>query len=104
MGVPCNQFGSQEPGKSEEIQSFCRLNYDVTFPMMAKVKVRGKNKVPLFKTLTEETSKEIRGSIKWNFTKFLVDTEGQVVRRFGSRTSPLSEKVVDAIESLLPPI
>ncbi|PLT34940.1 glutathione peroxidase [Bacillus sp. V5-8f] len=89
LGFPCNQFLSQEPGDELEIDSFCRLNYGVTFPMFAKVDVKGKEAHPLFEYLTDNAP-GVMGSkaIKWNFTKFLVDKEGRVVRRYAPQTKP----------------
>ncbi len=89
LGFPCDQFGHQEPGTEEEIQQFCSLNYDVTFPMFSKIKVNGGDAHPLYKFLKEEKP-GILGleSIKWNFTKFLVDRAGTVVKRYGSRDTP----------------
>src|SRR5215475_9043034 len=100
LGFPCNQFLSQEPGDEKEIQQFCSLKYNVTFPMFAKVEVNGKNTHPLYKHLKDSA----RGflwtrAIKWNFTKFLVDREGRVVRRFATATEP--KKLAGAIERLL---
>ena len=82
IGFPANNFGGQEPGSNEEILSFCQTKFDVTFPMMAKVSVKGKDKHPLFRRLTE--GNEFSGEIKWNFTKFLIDREGKLAGRFGS--------------------
>lgn len=96
LGFPCNQFLGQEPLDGEEIESFCQMNYDVTFPIFAKVKVNGKDAHPLFKELKEASS---AGVIKWNYTKFLVDKEGQVVDRFAPTTKP--EELTDAIEQLV---
>lgn len=89
LGFPCNQFLGQEPGDELEIDSFCRLNYGVTFPMFAKVDVKGKDAHPLFTYLTENAP-GMMGSkaIKWNFTKFLIDREGSVVKRFAPQTKP----------------
>ncbi|MFZ5617039.1 MAG: glutathione peroxidase [Pseudomonadota bacterium] len=89
LGFPCNQFGAQEPGDEKEIQSFCSLNYGVTFPMFAKVDVNGATAHPLYQFLKHE-KKGALGSeaIKWNFTKFLVDGEGKVVARFGPQDTP----------------
>ena len=89
LGFPCDQFGHQEPGTEEEIQQFCSLNYDVTFPMFSKIMVNGGDAHPLYKFLKEEKP-GIFGleSIKWNFAKFLVDREGTVVKRYGSRDTP----------------
>jgi glutathione peroxidase len=100
LGFPCNQFGHQEPGSESEIESFCQLNYGVTFPMFAKVDVNGANAHPLFVYLTEKAP-GILGtkSIKWNFTKFLVDKNGNVVGRFAPQTKPSELK--QEIEKLL---
>ncbi len=89
IGFPCNQFGGQEPGSDSEIQSFCSLNFGVTFPVMAKIEVNGPNAIPLFQYLKKE-AKGILGteSIKWNFTKFLVSREGKVVARFAPNDTP----------------
>jgi glutathione peroxidase len=101
IGFPSNDFGNQEPGTAEEIGNFCRLNYGVTFPMMAKVHTRGTDQAPVYRTLTAEGSDEFRGEIRWNFTKFLVDPEGRVVARFEPKVVPLDERVTSAIEELL---
>lgn len=100
LGFPCNQFGSQEPGTEKEIQNFCRVNFGVTFPMFSKIKVNGDETHPLYVYLKSEKP-GILGSeaIKWNFTKFLVDKEGNVVERFASSTTPASME--DKIEALL---
>lgn len=89
LGFPCNQFGGQEPGTEADIASFCELNYGVTFPMFAKVDVNGDDAHPLFKYVTEKAT-GILGtkSIKWNFTKFLVDRQGNVVDRYASTDTP----------------
>ncbi len=89
LGFPCNQFGKQEPGTNDEIKEFCSLNYQVSFPLFDKIEVNGKEAHPLFKYLKKEAP-GILGTeaIKWNFTKFLVDKEGRVVKRFASATSP----------------
>jgi glutathione peroxidase len=89
LGFPCNQFANQEPGGNEEIAAFCSLQYGVTFPIFAKIEVNGKNAHPLFKYL----KRRARGflgttAVKWNFTKFLVDREGRVVRRYAPNTKP----------------
>jgi glutathione peroxidase len=89
LGFPCDQFGHQEPGNEEEIKNFCSLTYDVTFPMFAKVDVNGENAHPLYKHLKEEKSGILGiGAIKWNFTKFLIDKHGQVVKRFAPTDKP----------------
>ena len=89
LGFPCNQFGAQEPGSEAEIEQFCELNYGVTFPMFAKVDVNGESASPLYKHL-KSSKKGMLGSegIKWNFTKFLVDREGNVVERYAPQTEP----------------
>jgi glutathione peroxidase len=100
LGFPCNQFGKQDPGSNEEIQSFCQLNYGVSFPMFGKLEVNGGNAAPLFKHLKSEAPGALgTEAIKWNFTKFLVDREGNVVKRFASATKP--EQLASAIEALL---
>lgn len=85
IGVPCNQFGAQEPGSDEEIQKFCKLEYGVKFPVLAKVEVNGPNEAPLYTWLKAETDKQ---DIKWNFTKFLVNKNGKVMKRFESKVEP----------------
>lgn len=92
VAVPCNQFGAQEPGSNETIQEFCQLNYGLSFPVMGKIDVNGVDQHPLYKYLTTQAKGLITDSIKWNFTKFLVDKEGTVVERFAPITKP------DAIE------
>ena len=89
LGFPCNQFGAQEPGSEKDIEQFCELNYGVTFPMFAKVDVNGANATPLYRHL-KSAKKGLLGSeaIKWNFTKFLVDREGNVVERYAPNTEP----------------
>ena len=89
LGFPCNQFGAQEPGSSEEIADFCSRTYDVTFPLFGKVDVNGANEHPLFTFLKDEKPGALgTRSIKWNFTKFLVGRDGQVLKRYGSSTTP----------------
>jgi len=91
LGFPCNQFGSQEPGSEAEIQNFCRVNFGVTFPMFAKINVNGDQTHPLYRYLKSQQPGILGSeSIKWNFTKFLVDKEGIVQDRFGSSTKPKS--------------
>lgn len=99
LGFPCNQFGSQDPGSNEEISQFCSSNYGVTFPMFSKIDVKGENAHPLFKYLTKETKGIINDQIKWNFTKFLVDKNGNVIDRFSPQTKP--ENIRDKIERAL---
>jgi glutathione peroxidase len=100
LGFPCDQFGHQEPGNEEEIRNFCSLNYDVTFPMFAKIEVNGAGAHPLYEHL-KSAAKGILGTegIKWNFTKFLVDRDGQVVRRYAPNDKP--ESLQQDIEALL---
>ena len=100
LGFPCNQFGGQEPGSEEEIASFCSLEYGVTFPMHGKVEVNGANQHPLFAWLTGPESPH-SGKIRWNFSKFLVSREGDLIGRWGSMTNPESGKTVKAIEAAL---
>lgn len=97
LGFPCNDFGGQEPGTNEEIKSFCSLNYKVTFSMFDKVKVKGDAKAPLFDLLTNN-SVTGKSSIRWNFEKFIIDKEGNVVDRFRSATKPDSKKITSLIE------
>jgi glutathione peroxidase len=97
VGVPANNFGGQEPGTNEEIKTFCTRNYNVTFPMMSKVSVKGEDKAPLYGYLTENTG----GDVKWNFTKFLVDKNGKIVNRFESKVTPESPEVTAAVEKAL---
>ena len=100
LGFPCNQFGAQEPGGKEEIQAFCQLNYGVSFPMFDKVDVNGSNTHPLYEYLKKQATGVLGSeSIKWNFTKFLVNREGKVVDRFAPTTKP--EDMVRDIEALL---
>jgi len=100
LGFPCNQFGEQEPGSEAEIESFCEVNYGVTFPMFAKVDVNGDGTAPLYKYLKKEKP-GLLGSeaIKWNFTKFLVDRDGRVVERYAPNTEPAA--IAGDIEKLL---
>ena len=99
LGFPCNQFGSQEPGDARQIEQFCSSNYDVTFPMFAKIDVNGANAHPLYTYLRAEKSGLLGSSIKWNFTKFLVDRRGRVVARHAPTTRP--ESLTKEIEALL---
>ncbi len=99
IGVPANEFGKQEPGTNEEIAKFCTSEYNVTFPMMAKVVVKGEGICPLYKYLTDkETDPKFAGPITWNFEKFLIARNGEIVERFKPKTKPESEQVVQAIE------
>jgi glutathione peroxidase len=100
LGVPANEFGKQEPGSNEEIAKFCESNYNVKFPMLAKVVVKGDGICPLYKHLTsKETNPKFGGEIKWNFTKFLVSKDGEIVGRFESAVEP--EQMTGAIEKEL---
>ncbi len=98
VGFPSNNFGSQEPGTNEEIAKFCKLKYDVSFEMMSKISVKGEDKHPLYKYLTEQADK--KGEIGWNFEKFLIDKTGKVVDRFESSVEPNGEKITKRLESL----
>jgi glutathione peroxidase len=102
VGIPANNFASQEPGTNEEIKQFCSNKYNVTFPMMSKVSVLGEDKTPLYVFLTDKTlNPRIGGEIKWNFTKFLFDRQGNPVARFEPAVTPDSPEVAAAIESAL---
>ncbi len=102
VGIPANNFGSQEPGTNQEIKTFCSSKYHVTFPMMAKVSVKGSDKTPLYQFLTDKTANpQTGGEIEWNFTKFLVGPDGRVITRFESKVEPDSPEVTAAIEKAL---
>lgn len=101
LGFPCNDFGGQEPGTQSEIKSFCSSKFHVSFPLFDKVRAKG-DKSPLYKTLTEEVDPALRGEIKWNFTKFLVDPTGRVVARFEPMVKPLDAEMLSQIEKVLP--
>jgi glutathione peroxidase len=102
VGVPANNFGGQEPGTNEEIKTFCSRTYNVTFPMFSKVSVKGEDETPLYKFLTSgQANKALAGDVQWNFTKFLVDRNGNVVARFDSAVTPDSSEVAAAIEAAL---
>jgi glutathione peroxidase len=103
IGVPCNQFMSQEPGTPEEIQTFCSTTYGVTFPLLEKTEVNGAGRHPLYAELTKVSDSEgAAGDIQWNFEKFLVAPGGDVVNRFRPRTEPDAPEVIAAIEAVLP--
>lgn len=102
MGFPSNDFGGQEPGDAQTIRRFVSETYGVTFPVFAKQKVKGPDKSPLYKTLTEDLPGDLKGEVGWNFTKFLVDPSGRVVARFPSQVDPLDPALVAAIERVLP--
>lgn len=100
LGFPCNQFGAQEPGDAEEIANFCKLTYDVSFPVYGKIDVNGDNAAPLYKYLKDEAPGLLGSkSIKWNFTKFLIDRSGKVVKRYPPQTKP--EDLARDIEALI---
>jgi glutathione peroxidase len=102
IGFPANNFGHQEPGTDSDIKTFCSSKYDVTFPMMSKISVKGDDKAPLYKFLTEEpTAGKFKGDIGWNFTKFVVDRNGNVMARFASAVTPEDPKLVGAVEKAL---
>ncbi len=102
LGFPANEFGSQEPGSDEEISEFCEKNYGVKFDMFSKVVVKGEAQCPLYKFLTsKETDPKFAGDITWNFEKFLIDRNGNIVARFSPKVKPDSEEVVSAIEDEL---
>jgi glutathione peroxidase len=103
LGVPCNQFGGQEPGSPDEIETFCSTTYGVTFPLTEKVEVNGPGRHPLYETLTAVPDAEGNaGDIQWNFEKFLVAPGGAVVARFRPTVEPEADEVVAAIEEALP--
>ena len=103
VGFPCNQFGGQEPGSAEEIQTFCSTTYGVSFPLFEKLDVNGENRHALYAELTEKADADGQaGDVQWNFEKFLISPEGEVLARFRPRTEPEDEAVVKAIEAALP--
>jgi glutathione peroxidase len=101
IGVPSNDFGAQEPGTNEEIKTFCSRIYNVTFPLMAKVPVKGAQKTPLYQYLTDPANAKAAGEVRWNFTKFLVGKDGKVLQRFEPGVSPDSPELAGAIEAAL---
>jgi len=102
IGIPANNFGSQEPGTNQEIKTFCQSKYSVTFPMMSKVSVKGGDMTPLYQFLTDKAANpQTGGDIKWNFTKFLIGPDGRVIARFESAVTPDSPEVTSAIEKAL---
>jgi glutathione peroxidase len=102
LGFPCNQFGAQEPGTEAEIEQFCTARFDVTFPMWSKLEVNGPGRHPLYAWLTaQDTQPDGPGDVRWNFAKFVVGKDGQVVARFGPTTAPTDEAVMAAIETAL---
>jgi glutathione peroxidase len=103
LGVPCNQFGGQEPGTAEEIHTFCETNYGVTFPLTEKVEVNGDGRHPLYAGLVDTPDADGHaGDIRWNFEKFLVGPDGSVVARFHPRVAPQAPELTSAIEKVLP--
>ncbi|MFI6080917.1 glutathione peroxidase [Streptomyces sp. NPDC051217] len=103
VGVPCNQFAGQEPGSAEEIETFCSTTYGVSFPLLEKSEVNGENRHPLYAALTERADAGGEaGDVQWNFEKFLISPEGEVVGRIRPRTEPEAPEVVAAIEAQLP--
>jgi glutathione peroxidase len=103
LGFPCNQFGSQEPGTAEEIADFCSATYGVTFPMFGKVEVNGPERNRLYAELTDaEDASGAAGDVQWNFEKFLISPDGEVVGRFRSKVKPDSPAIRDAILAVLP--
>jgi glutathione peroxidase len=102
VGIPANNFGSQEPGTNQEIKTFCQTKYSVTFPMMSKVSVKGEDQTPLYQFLTDKAANpQTGGEIQWNFTKFLIGPDGRVMARFEPATTPDSPEVTAAIEKAL---
>jgi len=102
LGFPANDFLGQEPGTNEEIQSFCTLNYGVTFPVFAKISVKGKNQHPLYQYLTsKQINHEFGGKISWNFNKFIIDREGNILGRFGSRIKPENPDLMAQLETAM---
>ena len=99
LGFPCDQFAHQEPGSDEDIQQFCKINFGVNFPLFKKVNVNGKDADPIFKYLKKALPGTIGSRIQWNFTKFLIDAEGNPVKRFSPKTTP--EKIENDIQELL---
>lgn len=99
LGFPSNEFAGQEPGSSDEIEEFCQVNYGVSFPMFEKTKVNGKNAHPLYQWLKSEQGGVLGDAIKWNFTKFLVNREGEVIERFAPQTEPAD--LAESIEAAL---
>ena len=99
IGVPCNQFGAQEPGSPDEIQTFCKKNYGVTFLMTEKISVKGNNQHPLYNWLTDKSLNGVKNStVKWNFQKYIVDRDGNLIDYFYSMTRPLSSKITKILK------
>ena len=104
LGFPCNQFGGQDPGENDEIQSFCQLNYGVSFPVLGKTEVNGDNAEPVYKWLKSQKKSLMMERIKWNFEKFLIGRDGQVKERWASLTKPesLEKAILDELEKEKP--
>lgn len=100
LAFPCNDFGAQEPGTNEEIQEFCSTNFDITFKLFDKIKILGDEKSPLYELLTNN-EKTGKGEIKWNFEKFLISREGEIIERYGSSVEPTGNEITSAIEKEL---
>lgn len=100
IGVPTNDFGGQEPGTEESIKTFCQTKYNVSFLLTEKLKSKGSEQHPLFTFLTQSNS-DLSGPVSWNFNKFLISPEGKLIARFGSSTTPLSQKIISSVESQL---
>ena len=104
LGFPANNFLWQEPGSDSEIKQFCSTKYNVSFPLFSKISVKGKDIHPLYKALTEkETNPQFSGKITWNFNKFLVNKQGEIVARFDSKVEPLDQEMIDAVEGAIKP-
>src|SRR5258708_892744 len=102
LGIPCNQFGAQEPGTADEIKTFCSTNYSVTFPLSEKIDVNGETRHPLYQQLTAKADSEgVDGDIRWNFEKFLVSRDGEILERFSPMVEPENADIVGAIEKAL---
>ena len=99
IGFPANNFGEQEPGTNSQIASFCKKNYDVTFPIMSKISVKGDDIDPLFNWLIEQPNPDFTGNIKWNFEKFLIDENGKLIHRFAAKLSPSDIRIKNAIQN-----
>lgn len=97
VGFPANNFGKQEPGSNEEIETFCKKNYGVSFPMAAKVSVKGDDIHPMFTWLNEQENPDFTGNIRWNFEKYLFDEEGKLIHRYRSKTSPMDEEILNQL-------
>ncbi len=100
LGLPCNQFGGQEPGSPAEIKQFCSSHYEVTFPVLEKIEVNGPHRHPLYQILAGQDS-PVAGDIRWNFTKFLVGRDGRILKRFEPKTTPEATELVQAVETAL---